>query len=659
MKSPRITISILISFILVTSSSLFSQSLNLSWIDTDAKMKTSIVDPFLIKSGQSYSPIAHSSETFDLTYLRLLFTVDPAEHFITGSIMNHFRVLSKPPHSLSFDMHDSLKINIIRYRDTTISDFTHQNNILTFTLTEEMALGTLDSVMIDYQGVPVMDGLGSFSTSEHEGVPLLATLSQPYGAKDWWPCKQNLNDKIDSVLIVVTCPEKYRTASNGVLIAENVCHGNRVMQWKHDHPIAAYLIAIAVTNYEVYRDYVSLGDDYSGDSIEILNYVYPEDLEEVKNATPGIIEVFHLYNRLFGLYPYADEKYGHAQWEWGGGMEHQTMSFMGSFGHDLMAHELAHQWFGDYVTCASWADIWLNEGFATYLTGITYEHMFNGIYWDQFKWKSINRILEEPDGSVYCTDTTDIDRIFDARLSYSKGAMVLHSLRWEIGDEAFFQGIRNYYKAFANSYANTHDFMLQMEAAADTSLQEFFKDWVYGQGYPEYQFSYSQKQNNELEITIYQSQSHPSVDFFQMHIPFTIRGIQKDTTIIVHHTKNAQSFTVNPGISLSKILLDPDRWIITKNPIIVGTKDNRTSLSNHEKRIKFYPNPAKNFITVELPKHKEASKVQLINQAGQILIQKALTPGQNKAQFDIRSISNGLYYIKANQQITQKVIIER
>jgi len=637
---------ILTTLTFATATSINAQNLDLTWIEADAQSKSQMVK-------WSKSQTSSIGAEYDLTFLRLLFTVDPAEQYITGSIMNYFRVLSEPPHTLTFDMHDSLNINIIRYHNSELTNYSHENNVLTIELPDAMAFGTLDSIIIDYQGVPVMDGLGSFSTSEHEGVPLLATLSQPYGAKDWWPCKQDLNDKIDSVLVVVTCPDEYRTASNGVLIAEDTCHGNRVMQWKHDHPIAAYLIAIAVTNYEVYSDYLPLS---SGDSIEILNYIYPEDLEDVMESTPGIIEVFHLYNDLFGLYPYADEKYGHAQWEWGGGMEHQTMSFMGSFGHDLMAHELAHQWFGDYVTCASWSDIWLNEGFATYLTGITYEHMFNGIYWDQFKRLSIDRILKEPDGSVFCPDTSDVERIFDARLSYSKGAMVLHSLRWEMGDEAFFQGIRNYYNAFANAYANTSDFRLQMEAAADTTLQEFFNDWIYGEGYPLYQFSYSQDQNNDLEITIYQTQSHPSVDFFEMHVPFTIRGIQKDTTIVLHNTENGQTFTMNPGMSVSKILLDPDRWIITKDPIIVGI-DNERRMTNDERRINLFPNPADSYIFVELQNLENATEILLINQAGQVVLRKTIVPNQSKTRLDVRKLAKGIYYITTNGKMHRGSIV--
>jgi len=201
-------------------------------------------------------------------------------------------------------------------------------------------------------------------------------------------------------------------------------------------------VAIAVTNYAEYSDWLELED---GRKIEILNFVYPENLEKAKTETPVTAEMIALYNRLIGEYPFADEKYGHAQFGWGGGMEHQTMSFMYNFGFELVAHELAHQWFGDYITCGSWQDIWLNEGFATYLSGLVYENLLDGYWWPQFKKLNVERIVSQPGGSVYVKDTTNIETIFSGRLSYSKGAWILHMLRWTLGDEAFFEGMKSYF----------------------------------------------------------------------------------------------------------------------------------------------------------------------------------------------------------------------
>src|SRR5690606_6891199 len=124
------------------------------------------------------------------------------------------------------------------------------------------------------------------------------------------------------------------------------------------------------TNYQVDVQYAPL----STDSLLMLSYAYPEDFGMVSSAATSLLPKITLFDQLFGPYPFAAEKYGHAQFSWGGGMEHQTMSFMGSFHPEIMSHELAHQWFGDKVTCGSWAEIWLNEGFATYLSGLAYEH---------------------------------------------------------------------------------------------------------------------------------------------------------------------------------------------------------------------------------------------------------------------------------------------
>ncbi len=365
----------------------------------------------------------------DVIYQRMECDINPDILFIKGVITTHFKNKIQNLNEIEFDLFSAMIVDSVIHNNQKLT-FNRTENKLNITLSESLIEGQLDSVSVYYNGSPRNSSFGAFSKTMHNNVPNIWTLSEPYGAMEWWPCKQSLADKIDSIDIIVTSPEFHRTASIGVLISETVDNGFRKMHWKHRFPIATYLVAISVTNYSNYSDSLKLDD---GRLIEILNYVYPENLENAKKNTPVTIEIMELYNNLIGEYPFASEKYGHAQFGWGGGMEHQTMSFMGNFGFKLIAHELAHQWFGDYITLGSWQDIWLNEGFATYLEGLSYEHLIDS-NWHQWKQGKVERITGKPDGSVYVHDTTDVYRIFDGRLSYAKGAYILHMLRWILGD---------------------------------------------------------------------------------------------------------------------------------------------------------------------------------------------------------------------------------
>ena len=265
-----------------------------------------------------------------------------------------------------------------------------------------------------------------------------------------------------------------------------------------------------------YSDFVQLQDRV----IEVQNYVYPEDSLAATDDTPMLIAQMQLYSNLFGEYPFANEQYGHAQFNYGGGMEHQTMSFMGGFSFELMAHELAHQWFGDKVTCGSWEDLWLNEGFATYLSGLCYEHLAPE-KWLPFKYSQRDNITSRPDGSVRVQDTTSIQRLFSGRLTYAKGGFLVHMLRWVCGDDAFYAGCRNYLSDPALQYgsARTPQLKAHLEAASGMDLTEFFADWYVGEGYPIYKIRWSQNMDNTVTVEVNQTTSHPSVPFFEMPIP--------------------------------------------------------------------------------------------------------------------------------------------
>ncbi len=236
------------------------------------------------------------TQNYDLKYHRLVWEVDPAVLYISGSITSYFIPTSVDFDQINFDLEDNMTVDSVLYHESALS-FTLTDDNLQIGFPNVISMGTLDSLTIVYQGEPIKSGFSSFDTSTHEGVPVLWTLSEPYGAKTWWPCKQDLIDKIDSVDIIITTPEQYRVGSNGVLKSEvDTRTGYKTYHWKHRYPIPAYLISLAITNYVSVTDYVYLED---GDSILILNYVYPEDLPSVQSELGAIIEQMELFNELF------------------------------------------------------------------------------------------------------------------------------------------------------------------------------------------------------------------------------------------------------------------------------------------------------------------------------------------------------------------------
>jgi aminopeptidase N len=473
-------------------------------------------------------------------------------------------------------------------------NFSHSNNILSVDLGQYLLGDQLDSLTVFYHGVPPETGFGSFAAEVHgpNNVPVLWTLSEPYGAKDWWPIKQDLNDKIDSIDIFVKAPLMYKVASNGLLINETIIGANKITYWKSRYPIASYLVAIAVSDYTIFTNQAQL----STGNLDVVNYVYAENLSEAQFGIGEMMDHLEYFDSLFVPYPFMNEKYGHAQFNWGGGMEHQTMSFVGGFSYELLAHELAHQWFGDHVTCGSWQDLWLNEGFATYASGLCYERFSPNLYWKIWKANQVNFITSSPDGSVFVTDTMDNSRLFDARLTYSKAAMLLHMLRWKIGDDDFYSAIRNYQNnpMLSHSYARNIDLKNELELESGQNLDEFFEDWYWGEGFPSYQLSYDQDNANLVSFTLSQSQSHPSVSFFEMPVPVLFKNGNQDTTIVFNHTFSGQNFSAQLNFKVDSVIIDPNNWIVCNQNSVTKTED----FIPVDGAIKLFPNPANESLSI-------------------------------------------------------------
>ncbi len=633
----------ILSFLIFSCATASAQNIECKDLLNIAEMEQTAFQQMLLPEGS-----ASVGDNYDLKYHRLVWEVAPTIFYIKGKITSYFVPVTNVMNTMDFDLTDTLLVDSVIFHATK-QTFTRNANQLKITLSLTLNKGTLDSVSVFYHGRPNASGMGSFVVSTHAGSPVLWTLSEPNGAKDWWPCKQSLNDKIDSIDIVVTTPKTYRVASNGLLISEVTNGNNKVYHWQSHYPIAAYLIAIAVTNYDVYKDYLVLSNN---DTLQLLNYLYHEDSATVSSLLKikGIIK---LYDSLTILYPFRKEKYGHAQFGWGGGMEHQTMSFIQGYSMPLIAHECAHQWFGDKITCASWSDIWLNEGFATYLEALTEEFLLPPASFTTWKKNARTSITSAPGGSVYCPDTLNVSRIFSSRLSYNKGAYLLHMLRWKMGDSLFFLSLKNYLNdpKLSYGYAKTSDLKAHLEQTSGQNLTNFFNQWFYGEGYPSYQIECAYSPGN-MKVKINQTTSHTSVSFYEMPVPIRFQAAGRDTTIIFNHTTSGQIFNSPLNFKPSTITFDPKMWLLSAADTLTSSNVGIATFLEDYFNLNIFPNPTNQLLHISGKFAAQNGTIFLKNILGETVYQRNVffNEGDNRFEIDLTRLSKGLYTLEISDE---------
>ena len=421
---------------------------------------------------------------FDVHYYNIELDINIDTEIIYGNVEIHIISEVDNLESIQLDFTSGMTVDAVTLNG---ANFNHFSDLLSITLDGSYNVDESLVVGIQYHGHPLQGGFQAFAFGHQNNdparPPMISTLSEPYGARSWWPCKDVPTDKADSVRISVTTDAAYDAVANGLLIAENDnFDGTKTTVWKHKYPITTYLVSIAITDYTYWTEMHHFAD---GDSMPLEYWMYPAsataDIVDRWNRTADMIDIFGEY---FGKYPFAEEKYGMAQFQWGGAMEHQTCSSMGSYGENTIAHELAHQWWGNLVTCSNFHHIWINEGFATYS---------EALYWGAKNGDAAyhaHMALKNNDagGSVYRPDTSTVGNIFSWNHVYQKGAWVLHMLRHVIQDEAFFNSFLEFREMFQYSHASTEDFQGVAESQYGESLEWFFDQWIYGSGKPHYRW---------------------------------------------------------------------------------------------------------------------------------------------------------------------------
>jgi len=509
-------------------------------------------------------PMTRNQAAYDVSFYDLDLQIFPDTELISGTLGVRVTALEDGLDHIDLDLHNAMTVYDVTDLDENELTYTHNDDLLDVGLPQVINTGDEAEFVVFYGGPPESAGFGAFGFSTYGGEDMIWSLSEPYGARNWWPCKDTPTDKPDSMDISIRVPDELIVASNGLLAGTEEVEGWTTYHWEERYPIATYLVSVAIYPYMHYQDWYVTAES---DSMPIDFYIYPSSYNQVYynyNLTKDIIAAFA---GRFGEYPFLDEKYGHAEFVWGGGMEHQTMTSMGGYSQHLISHELAHQWWGDMITCGNFHHIWVNEGFATYAQAMWYEMRDN----------SIESLHEEMwgkrylgSGTIFVEDTTSVGQIFSSNLSYNKASWVLHMLRHILGDDTFFAGLQEYGDQYRFSHAITEDFRDVMEAVSGMELDAFFQRWIYGEYYPIYsaQSAYADVLEPGLDplllgswidITIHQHQTSP---LFQMPVDICITTTEGVVTFTADVTEQDDEFRYFVEGIPTAVDLDPDNWIL-------------------------------------------------------------------------------------------------
>lgn len=603
------------------------------------------------KRAQAKTTVATPEENdYDVKGLKFDIALSNTSTAVSGSVITYARTNIAGFTVYAFELDNLLVIDSIKINNQLQTVVT-TGAVRKVTLSSALPVNTDFTAQVFYHG-QTPSGNGQFFTgglntlTVNTGTKIMYSLSDPDYADDWWPCKQSLLDKIDSVTMWITVDDTLKAGSNGLLQQVTPMPGNKSRyEWKTNYLIDYYLICAAVAPYVEYSYYMHFTDG-SNDSMLVQNYVYDSSLfftptnTLLLDSTGLMIDHF---SKVFGKYPFHQEKYGHCMSDLQGGMEHQTMTFLSTHNirTTLIAHELGHQWWGNSVTYGKWEDIWLSEGMATYT-----EQLYLENYWGTAAAQSrrsgvYNDVMSKTFGSVWVNDTTNVNRIFDGRLTYNKGAAVAHMLRYIAPqDSLFFVGLRAFQQQYKYGTALTADFKAVIEQTYNMPLDSFFRQWVYGEGFPTYSVKWEQE-NNVVHVKILQTTSHASVKTYHMPLQVRFNSLSGDTTVTVNMDDTAKHFIFVWDKNMAGVTIDPNDHVVNRtgtvqrDPALLSVKDNQ------DKDIIIYPNPATDGWHIEYA--TPGTSLKLYNIGGQMLWQGTAT---GKSFIPAQKLPQGSYLLQ-------------
>ncbi len=488
-------------------------------------------------------------------------------------------------------------------------------------------------------------------------------MSEPYDARYWFPCYDEPYDKATATIRVVV-PDDVFAASNGTLTEiDKDSIGHLTYVWDQQQPLSTYLMAVTASKLKtVSRTYSKVTNP--SETVPVEYYVWDADVTRATNFISTVVEMMEYYAATFGEYPF--DKYGTtciAPFPYAG-MEHQTVTTLrrNYLDHEgVVAHELVHQWWGDLVTCGTWADIWLNEGFATYGDALFTEHRYgteafrnrmNSFAQAYFAYDvSLRHPIYDPwayTGNLFNTN------------EYQKGAWVLHMLRGVLGDSTFFSVFPAYGEKFGFGNAVTEDFIALVDSISGEDLHWFFDQWVYDQGHPVYRYSWEDL-GGIARISI--SQVQTNAPFFKMPVEILIRTSGGDVVETVWDSLKVQEFEIPVPGQVTDVIFDPNGMVLKEAEWLAGVTRRMQGIPETFLVHQNYPNPFNALTTIEYDMPVRAVvRIDVYNVLGQrvaTILDQFHEPGFYRVRFSSDEIASGLYFYQILAETVSDVSLFR
>ena len=599
---------------------------------------------------------------------------DETTGFVEGRVIVLVESTVDSLFQIDFNANPVLAILSVELEGFGTRTFSRSGDVLSIPLPVGLAGGERATLTIFFEGNPTAAAYTGLFIRMHNLTPVIYTLSEPWSARTWWPCKDYPDDKA-TFNIALSVRPGFFAASNGDFIgqADTIHWGESFTRykWRENYPMPTYLFSIAASEYVLMTDQFVYAP---GETMQVTNYVYPDLVANASVDLDISVPALEFFSSLYGMYPFAEEKYGVAICEIGGGMEHQTLTSYGSMlltgdhRYDwLWIHEMGHQWFGDLVTCADWTHIWLNEGWASYTEALWFEHlggpddlkaymqtMDTPIHWH-------GPLLRDP-------DNTDPWYYFD-RVVYDKGAWVVHMLRHVMGDQSFFDATRAYLADPQFSYGNadSEQFEAVYEGFYGSQLDWFFDPWLTRVDRLAYEWQWnSWEEEGRNYLSIYVKQLVDPLYIMPVDFRISYGAVVIDTVLWIDDTE--ESFLFETTELATSVQFDPDDWILCDVTDVPSDSEAIPAIPFLSQN---WPNPFNPSTTVRFGLESPGFvQLRIYDTRGALvrtLVDERLGEGAHEAVWNGndsagRPVSSGVYFCRmtaGEQALTRKMILLR